>query len=233
MCYLIVHACECRRHGMKLSRLHILSNFCKWLCDVQQRKIVLPQKIVLPRNVVFSRKMTTAVTGETVKAKIRAIQVQFEVKNDDSIVHARRRFVAASSVISRFGDVGIKTPKALAYDTRTSRLYVACEEHIMCVAPSGKLITDFVLWVRDCSGLCLVDDFLYYVSGHSIWSYELRTTAQILVAGSVADEDYRNGCGPDARFASPCGIAADHTGNIIVCDPGNRCVRTLDPRTER
>jgi DNA-binding beta-propeller fold protein YncE len=46
------------------------------------------------------------------------------------------------------------------------------------------------------------------------------------VAGS-GEEGYKDGSGTEAKFVSPCGVAVDGEGNIIVADGGAHCVRKI------
>jgi DNA-binding beta-propeller fold protein YncE len=40
---------------------------------------------------------------------------------------------------------------------------------------------------------------------------------------------YRDGTGTAVYFMNPIGLAVDASGNIIVCDYGNHCIRAIDP----
>lgn len=49
------------------------------------------------------------------------------------------------------------------------------------------------------------------------------------VAGSAANQGYRDGAGTGAWFNSPFGIGADTAGNLYVADTGNSVIRKITP----
>ncbi|MGV3517269.1 gluconolaconase [Luteitalea sp.] len=49
------------------------------------------------------------------------------------------------------------------------------------------------------------------------------------VADAPSSAGYRDGAGPDARFDTPCGVAVDALGRVIVADTGNGLLRAVGP----
>jgi sugar lactone lactonase YvrE len=48
-------------------------------------------------------------------------------------------------------------------------------------------------------------------------------------ADAPSSAAYRDGAGPDARFDTPCGVAVDALGRVIVADTGNGLLRAVGP----
>ena len=51
----------------------------------------------------------------------------------------------------------------------------------------------------------------------------------VTLAGSVGVSGYSGGCGPEAQFNGPTGVAADFLGFVYVCDTGNHVIRRVTP----
>jgi len=48
------------------------------------------------------------------------------------------------------------------------------------------------------------------------------------VAGSLNEEELKEGRGIEASFDLPTHLALDHEGNILVADTLNRCIRRVN-----
>jgi sugar lactone lactonase YvrE len=66
---------------------------------------------------------------------------------------------------------------------------------------------------------------------HLIRKISLATATVTTIAGaaSVTTGGYMDATGTSAYFLNPAGVAVDASGNIIVCDYGNHCLRQIDP----
>ncbi|MFL9483597.1 IPT/TIG domain-containing protein [Chitinophagaceae bacterium LWZ2-11] len=67
-------------------------------------------------------------------------------------------------------------------------------------------------------------------ASHLIRKIEIATGKVTTIAGSptITAGGYLDGTGTSAYFLNPAGVAVDTSGNIIVCDYGNHCMRSID-----
>lgn len=66
-------------------------------------------------------------------------------------------------------------------------------------------------------------------TGNSIIRKVTPTGVVSTLAGSAGQSGSTDGVGSSARFKSPCGVAADSSGNVYVADTGNNSIRKISP----
>jgi sugar lactone lactonase YvrE len=128
------------------------------------------------------------------------------------------------------GDAQFSTPSALAID-QAGAIYVADTGNnaVRRVTADGRVTTiakgfNGPIGVAvDPTGRVIVSD-TYNDCIRAIDSHGALTT----VAGACGAPGAADGAGAEARFNTPCGVAADSSGTIYVADTGNGLVRTID-----
>ena len=85
-------------------------------------------------------------------------------------------------------------------------------------------------------GLCeRSDGLIFATAGSAVYCIDVDSPQCKLVAGSSHEAGLKDGSGTEARFDRPCGLAIDSSGNVIVADSGNNCLRRIsfkDPNKE-
>lgn len=79
----------------------------------------------------------------------------------------------------------------------------------------------------DLSGNLIVSDNLTSLIRKVTKAGVVTTIAGNLTTGNTGG--YQDGTGSTVYFMNPAGVAVDASGNIIVCDYGNHCIRAIDP----
>ena len=82
-------------------------------------------------------------------------------------------------------------------------------------APAGVAVLGTTIYISD-------------VATNTIWSRDLKTGAESLIAGSLGS-GYSGDGGPaaDAQLTGPRGLAVDPAGNLFIADSGNHAVREI------
>jgi hypothetical protein len=79
----------------------------------------------------------------------------------------------------------------------------------------------------DRSGNLIVSDNITSLIRKVTTAGVVTTIAGNLTTGNTGG--YQDGTGSAVYFMNPAGVAVDASGNIIVCDYGNHCIRAIDP----
>jgi sugar lactone lactonase YvrE len=127
-------------------------------------------------------------------------------------------------------------PAALAIDG-AGNLYVADNNNLRIrkITPAGVVTSvlgsnGLVVNVGNCLGVAVDGAGNIYASDQGLSNAIRKITPAgvvTILAGGV--EGSADGVGGAARFRYPSGIAADASGNVYVCDPGNVLVRRIAP----
>lgn len=82
-------------------------------------------------------------------------------------------------------------------------------------APAGVAVLGTTVYISD-------------VANNTIWSRDLETGVETLIAGSLGS-GYSGDGGPagDAQLTGPRGLAVDPAGNLFIADSGNHAVRRI------
>jgi sugar lactone lactonase YvrE len=82
------------------------------------------------------------------------------------------------------------------------------------------------------TGIAIDGEGNLYVT--DMWANNIRKITRDAVVTTVANvtgqRGSADGAAAQAKFVVPAGIAADHVGNLYVCDYGNRTIRKITPR---
>lgn len=73
--------------------------------------------------------------------------------------------------------------------------------------------------------------YIAYPQLHCIGKFNLETMEHTVFVGDFGISGHADGLLSDARFSSPCQLAAGPDGNLYVADRNNHCIRMIDITT--